>query len=95
MGEKDITEKILLSYADVFADIVNGLLFKGEQIIHPEELVDQAPHAVYKADGVIRNVERDVPKRWLKNDRKSILSCRNTGSVFWMQEALGRTRVAA
>ena len=31
MGEKDISEKILLSYSDVFADIVNALLFKGEQ----------------------------------------------------------------
>lgn len=25
MAEKDLTEKILLSYDDVFADIVNGL----------------------------------------------------------------------
>lgn len=29
MGEKDIIEKILESYNDVFADIVNVLLFKG------------------------------------------------------------------
>ena len=33
MGELDITEKILESYNDVFADIVNVLLFNGEQII--------------------------------------------------------------
>ena len=32
MAVKDITEKILLSYTDVFADVVNGLLFKGQQI---------------------------------------------------------------
>ena len=68
MGEKDITEKILLSYADVFADVVNGLLFKGEQVIKQEELVDQAPRAIYKADGKTREVERDVAKRWLKNN---------------------------
>ena len=43
MGEQDITEKILESYNDVFADIVNVLLFNGEQIIRPDELVDQAP----------------------------------------------------
>lgn len=30
MGEKDITEKILEDYNDVFADIINGLLFQGE-----------------------------------------------------------------
>ena len=29
MGEKDITEKILEDYNDVFADIINGLLFQG------------------------------------------------------------------
>lgn len=67
MAEKDITEKILLSYADVFADVVNGLLFKGEQILQPEDLVDQAPRAIYKADGKIREIERDVAKRWQKN----------------------------
>ena len=29
MAEKDLTEKILEDYPDVFADIVNGLLFDG------------------------------------------------------------------
>ena len=67
MAEKDITEKILLSYTDVFADVVNGLLFKGRQVLMPEELVDQAPRAIYKADGRTREVERDVAKRWVKN----------------------------
>ena len=67
MAGKDITEKILLSYTDVFADIVNVLLFKGEQIMQPEELVDQAPRALYKADGKLREVERDVAKRWMKS----------------------------
>ncbi len=40
MGEKDITEKTLEDYADVFADIVNVLLFDGEQRVLPEDLVD-------------------------------------------------------
>ena len=68
MAEKDTTEKILLSYADVFADIVNALLFKGEQLIRPEELVDQTPRTAYKADGRIRDIERDVAKRWIQNN---------------------------
>ena len=33
MSEKDITEKMLLSYNDVFSDVINGLVFKGEQKI--------------------------------------------------------------
>lgn len=33
MGEKDIIEKKLEAYNDVFADIVNALLFNGERVI--------------------------------------------------------------
>ena len=36
MGQKDITEKVLEDYNDVFADIINGLLFDGVQEIKPE-----------------------------------------------------------
>ena len=68
MGEKDVTEKILESYNDVFADIVNALLFNGEPVIQPDELVDQAPRAAYKADGKVREIERDVAKRWTKSN---------------------------
>ena len=30
----------------------------------PEDLEDQAPRSAYKADGKLREVERDVAKRW-------------------------------
>ena len=33
MGIKDLTEKILEDYNDIFADIVNVLVFKGKQRI--------------------------------------------------------------
>lgn len=68
MAEKDITEKTLESYNDVFSDIVNVLLFHGEPVIDPDELEDQEPHAYYKADGKIRELERDVVKRWKKGN---------------------------
>ena len=45
MGEKDITEKILSDYNDVFADIMNGLLFAGEQRILPEALENTSIHS--------------------------------------------------
>lgn len=64
MAEKDISEKILESYNDVFSDIVNVLLFDGKQVLSPDELEDQTPRAVYKADGKVREIERDVAKRW-------------------------------
>ena len=68
MAEKDVTEKILEAYNDVFADIVNVLLFHGDRVIAPDELEDQAPRAYYKADGKIRELERDVAKRWKKGN---------------------------
>ena len=68
MAGKDVAEKLLEAYNDVFADIVNGLLFDGETVVRPEELEDQAPRAIYKADGAIREIERDVAKRWVKGN---------------------------
>ena len=63
MGEKDITEKTLEDYADVFADIVNVLLFDGEQRVLPEDLVDTRARSQFKSDdGVLHEQERDVVK---------------------------------
>ena len=50
MGEKDIAEKILLAYNDVFSDIINVLLFGGQEIIRENDLEDQfheASHLFY------------------------------------------------
>ena len=68
MFEKDLSEKILFAYNDVFADIINGLLFDGQQIVSADDLSEQTTRAAYKADGKIRQIERDVAKRWVKND---------------------------
>lgn len=38
MGQKDITEKHLQEYNDVFADIVNVLLFDGVKVVEPNNL---------------------------------------------------------
>ena len=38
--EKDITQKILEGYNDVFADIINVLLFNGENVILEDSLTD-------------------------------------------------------
>ncbi len=65
MGEKDLAEKILADYNDVFADIVNVLLFHGEQRIDPDELQPASAISQYKADtGKLHEQERDVSKYW-------------------------------
>ena len=38
MGEKDVTEKILEDYNDIFADIVNVLVYDGKEVVKPEKL---------------------------------------------------------
>jgi len=68
VAQKDITEKTLESYNDVFADILNVLLFHGEQLVKPDELEDQRSRASFKADGKVHEIERDVAKRWIQNN---------------------------
>lgn len=64
MTEKDMTEKTLEAYNDVFADIVNVLLFNGLEIIREEDLVSDTPRSLYKAGGKLHEQERDVTKYW-------------------------------
>ena len=68
MGQKDLSEKILVAYNDVFADIVNVLLFNGQKQIQPEELEDRGTKAFYKENGILHEMERDVVKRWRKEE---------------------------
>lgn len=65
MGQKDITEKILEDYNDVFADIVNVLLFRGNRIVKEESLKETKVKSQYKAEaGKLHEQERDVAKYW-------------------------------
>ncbi len=72
MCEKDMVEKTLGSYNDVFADIVNGLLFHGREVVKEGSLADAQPVSVYKADGRLREQERDVSKYWCRTEEKRI-----------------------
>ena len=73
MQEKDILEKTLESYNDVFADIVNVLVFNGDRVIKEDDLEDRATFSAYKAEGRLRFQERDVSKYWLKSMVKLVL----------------------
>ena len=78
MAEKDIAEKNLEALNDVFADIVNVLLFKGKRIIHEDELEADTTKSMFKADGKIHEQERDVSKFWRNGEiRIAILGFEN------------------
>ena len=64
VAEKDIAEKTLEGYNDVFADIANVLLFNGRRLINQDDLEDRTPNSSYKVDGKIHGQERDVAKAW-------------------------------
>lgn len=67
MSQKDILEKVLEDYNDVFADIVNVLLFDGKEIVNEKELLNAKDKSQYKADDrVLHEQERDVAKFWTK-----------------------------
>ena len=50
MKESDVTEKLLEDYNDVFADIVNTLVFDGEERITEDSLEDGRTNSMYKAE---------------------------------------------
>lgn len=64
MAEKDMNSKVLEDLNDVFADIVNVLLFNGEEIISADSLSETNVYSNYTANGKIREQERDVAKYW-------------------------------
>ena len=72
MAEKDITSKTLEAFNDVFADIVNGLLFHGKQVLQEQALIDAQPVSMYKADGQYHEQERDVSKYWVDQDGEHV-----------------------
>ena len=78
MGVKDITEKNLEELDDVFADIINVLLFKGERLVQEDELEADTTKSMFKTDVKIHEQERDVSKFWKNGEiRISILGIEN------------------
>lgn len=67
MGSKDIAEKHFEEINKVFADIVNGTLFGGQQTVKEEDLFDLPARSQFKADtNKLHEQERDIAKRWAK-----------------------------
>lgn len=64
MGEKDITERVLENFNDVFSDIINVLIFDGAEVVKEDALKNAAAKADYKEGSRTRELERDVVKLW-------------------------------
>ena len=67
MGVKDLTQKQLAEYEDIFADIINVLLLGGKRLIKPNELKPAKRDSLYKDKSMkLRMQERDIAKFWEK-----------------------------
>ena len=79
MGAKDLAEKNLLQYKDVFSDIVNVNLFGGRCYVSAEELSREPGELITKAvsDEKLRQLQMDVPMKCKKNNRSFFLCLEN------------------
>ena len=59
MGKTDVYESDYLENAEIFADLVNGVLYHGEQIVKPQELSEQ--------DGELRSISGDDVKKAIRD----------------------------
>ena len=67
-NEKDILEKHLESYNDVFSDMMNVFIFGGNEIINEDDLEDVNPNSFYVENDKTKEQERDVTKKWRKKN---------------------------
>jgi len=73
MGQKDLTEKSLEYYPDVFADIINALLYRGKQIVSEEDLQSAPTETLYPdKHNRLHNQFHDVSK-YLMQDGQIIM----------------------
>lgn len=68
MGQKDLAEKQLEAYPDVFADIINALLYHGKQVVRVAELHAAPTETLYsRKNGKLHNQFHDVSKYVMRN----------------------------
>ena len=84
---KILQKKNLEEWNDVFADIVNVLLFKGQRLMKESDLEADTKNSMLTAGGEIHEQERDVSKFWkngeirivilgFENQTKQVTRCR-------------------
>lgn len=88
MGQSNIAVKQMLRNKARFADLFNGAVFKGKQIVLPEELeeIDSESSVIMSdkkkmAKGIQRY--RDIAMRWKKGVVLSILAVENQNKVHY------------
>lgn len=73
MGQKDLAAKRFERSPEVFADIINALVFEGEQVVLPKDLQPAPTESLYPAvSGKLHGQYNDVSKYEMQNGRIAI-----------------------
>ena len=88
MGKSDIKVKQFLRNKKRFADLFNGTVFAGEQIVKPEELeeIDSEVSIVIRdKSNLQKSVQkyRDITMVWKKGIKLCVLACENQNKIHY------------
>lgn len=88
MGKSDIAVRQWLSANERFADLFNGTVFHGDQIVLPEELEminGEAEIILTDKDNGKKGVQkyRDIAMRWKKGAELAVLACENQDKIHY------------
>ncbi len=81
MGQKDLAQNDYYNDKVRFADVCNGILFRGKEVIKPEELEETDADIVYREEeGKLRKAIPDKVRKW-KGVYIAVLSMENQSKV--------------
>ena len=80
MGQKDLAQNDYLNDKTRFADMCNGIIFQGKNMIRPEELQEVEEGIVYHEDGKRRKIIPDKVRLW-KGIHLAVISVENQTKV--------------
>lgn len=97
MGRADIAVKNWLNDNERFADLFNGVVFGGRQVVRSEELESmdrETDIIVTDKEGKRKGVQRyrDIVKRWKKKMDLAVLACEAQNNVHYAMPVRGMTQ---
>ena len=81
MGKPDVYESDYLENAEIFADLINGVLYQGEQVVKPQALKEQDGELRSIQSGGVKKTVRDKVRLWNGNTILAIFALENQTKV--------------
>ncbi|MCM1126849.1 MAG: Rpn family recombination-promoting nuclease/putative transposase [Lachnospiraceae bacterium] len=70
---QDIVEKEFLAFPDVTADVLNALLYQGEEVVQADALLAGPTESIYQGEGKLRTQYEDLCKYQMSGDRINVM----------------------